>query len=133
MCIHCAEFAVILVLRILCFVFLFCFMHYPTFSKHLFHLSFLALPPKDIAGHTRVNPNQRQLALQQFVKNVQACPEAMKVLNDWGVRLQAGAVTVSTPGIPSVAPSDSCRPRTLPFLLTLCEVAPEKGLSNWGL
>ncbi|KAG0411858.1 hypothetical protein HPB47_010996 [Ixodes persulcatus] len=49
---------------------------------------------KDIAGHTRVNPNQRQLALQQFVKNVQACPEAMKVLNDWGVRLQAGAVTL---------------------------------------
>ncbi|XP_064458074.1 piwi-like protein 1 [Ornithodoros turicata] len=49
---------------------------------------------KDIAGHTRVNPTQRQHALMQFVKRVNDCPEAMKVLGDWGVKLYNSAVTL---------------------------------------
>lgn len=49
---------------------------------------------KDIAGHTRVNPNQRQFSLTQYVKRVQDCPDAMKVLGDWGVSLQSCALNL---------------------------------------
>ncbi|KAL1438066.1 hypothetical protein MTO96_010408 [Rhipicephalus appendiculatus] len=49
---------------------------------------------KDIAGHTRVNPNQRQFSLSQYVKRVQDCPDAMKVLGDWGVSLQSCALNL---------------------------------------
>lgn len=49
---------------------------------------------KDIAGHTRVNPNQRQYSLTQYVKRVHDCPDAMKVLGDWGVTLQSCALNL---------------------------------------
>lgn len=49
---------------------------------------------KDIAGHTRVNPTQRQHTMMQYVKRVNECPEAMKVLGDWGVKLHPGPVAL---------------------------------------
>lgn len=49
---------------------------------------------KDIAGHTRVNPTQRQHSLMQYVRNVRACEAARKVLDEWGVTLEDAAVNL---------------------------------------
>lgn len=43
---------------------------------------------KDIATHTRVTPEQRQLTLCKFIQNVNSTPEARKVFADWGLQLQ---------------------------------------------
>lgn len=42
---------------------------------------------KDIATFTRITPNQRVNALQQFCKRVNAIPEAKAVLSGWGLAI----------------------------------------------
>lgn len=42
---------------------------------------------KDVAQHTRISPSQRIHALKGYLKRVNECPEAKKILNDWGLRL----------------------------------------------
>lgn len=49
---------------------------------------------KDLASQTRVSPNQRQFSLTQYVKRVKDCPDAMKVLGNWGLSLESGAVSL---------------------------------------
>lgn len=42
---------------------------------------------REIATFTRVTPNQRIDALQKFYNNVNNCPEATEILNNWGLTL----------------------------------------------
>ncbi|XP_065176641.1 piwi-like protein 1 [Sycon ciliatum] len=42
---------------------------------------------KDIAQHTRITPNQRQVAMKKFVDNINATPEARHELTRWGLAL----------------------------------------------
>ncbi|XP_076360662.1 piwi-like protein 1 [Tachypleus tridentatus] len=56
---------------------------------------------KDIAVHTRVTPNQRQAALQQFINNINTNSEAKQMLADWGVSVESGIVAVGGRLLPS--------------------------------
>eukprot|EP00092_Neocalanus_flemingeri_P023338 GFUD01025304.1.p1 GENE.GFUD01025304.1~~GFUD01025304.1.p1 ORF type:complete len:970 (+),score=314.12 GFUD01025304.1:89-2998(+) len=47
---------------------------------------------KDVALFTRVTPNQRQLALRKFLKNVNDSAEASSHLLNWGLRLAPDAI-----------------------------------------
>ena len=47
---------------------------------------------KDVAMYTRVTPNQRQLALRKFVKNVTTSEEASAHLKNWGLRLAPDSI-----------------------------------------
>lgn len=47
---------------------------------------------KDVAGHTRVSPGQRQHALAQLVHNVRESEPARQVLDDWGLALEDASV-----------------------------------------
>ncbi|CAL1300079.1 unnamed protein product [Larinioides sclopetarius] len=49
---------------------------------------------KDIAVYTRVQPENRQLALQKFVDNVKNNPEAKQVFDNWNVELVSGPVNL---------------------------------------
>lgn len=51
---------------------------------------------KDIAVHTRVTPEQRQLSMRKFYENVNGTPEAREQLEKWGLCLDRG--TISLPG-----------------------------------
>nr|CAD7585878.1 unnamed protein product [Timema genevievae] len=42
---------------------------------------------KSIAMYTRITPNQRQMALQKFINNVNQSQEATQLLLDWGLKL----------------------------------------------
>nr|CAD7392146.1 unnamed protein product [Timema cristinae] len=47
---------------------------------------------KSIAMYTRITPNQRQLALQKFINNVNQSQEASQLLLDWGLKLSPTTV-----------------------------------------
>ncbi|XP_055936429.1 piwi-like protein Ago3 [Argiope bruennichi] len=49
---------------------------------------------KDIAAYTRVQPENRQLALQRFVDNVRNSPEAKQVFDNWNVELVPNPVSL---------------------------------------
>nr|CAD7401850.1 unnamed protein product [Timema poppensis] len=47
---------------------------------------------KSIAMYTRITPNQRQMALQKFINNVNQSQEASQLLLDWGLKLSPTTV-----------------------------------------
>lgn len=49
---------------------------------------------RDIATHTRITPNQRVNALEQFCKRVNAEPKAKEILQNWGLTLQTRPLAV---------------------------------------
>ncbi|CAL8111645.1 unnamed protein product [Orchesella dallaii] len=47
---------------------------------------------KDIACHTRLTPQQRNLALKKLIDNVNNCDETKSILNQWGLTLEEAGV-----------------------------------------
>lgn len=43
---------------------------------------------KDIAQHTRITPNQRQMAMRKYIKNIYNNPIALAELENWGLHLE---------------------------------------------
>ncbi|KAK9506113.1 hypothetical protein O3M35_008106 [Rhynocoris fuscipes] len=55
---------------------------------------------KDIAQCTRISPNQRQYALNEFIKNVRTNNEVKKVLSSWGLSLAESNIKLQARVIP---------------------------------
>lgn len=49
---------------------------------------------KDVGAHTRITPNQRNLALKKYVDSVYASPEATAVLAGWGLKMSSDPVKI---------------------------------------
>ncbi|KDR12118.1 piwi-like protein Ago3 [Zootermopsis nevadensis] len=47
---------------------------------------------KEIAMYTRITPNQRQVALKKFMKNIQENERAQTLLTGWGLKVDSGTV-----------------------------------------
>lgn len=47
---------------------------------------------KDVAQYTRVTPNQRIVALRQYLDNVRKSEEAQRVLSDWGLKIDRDVI-----------------------------------------
>uniref|UniRef100_A0AAG5D8I8 Uncharacterized protein n=1 Tax=Anopheles atroparvus TaxID=41427 RepID=A0AAG5D8I8_ANOAO len=56
---------------------------------------------RDIATHTRVTPNQRMAAMEQFCKNVNSNEKARSLLAGWGLELKTKARTVAGRTLPN--------------------------------
>ena len=49
---------------------------------------------QDIAIHTRVTPQNRQIAVRKFLRNVNENPEAKAQLSMWGLELDSDTIQV---------------------------------------
>lgn len=50
---------------------------------------------KEVAQFTRISPNQRLLAMNNYINNVKNCPAAQSILKDWGLRLQDATIDLA--------------------------------------
>ncbi|XP_064633620.1 piwi-like protein 1 [Lineus longissimus] len=55
---------------------------------------------KDLAVHTRINPNQRNRSLREFIRNVKQNEDASKQLEDWGLQLDTDTLNLDGRQLP---------------------------------
>ena len=50
---------------------------------------------KEVAQFTRISPQQRLLAMNNYLDNVKNCPAARGILKDWGLRLEDATIDLA--------------------------------------
>ncbi len=56
---------------------------------------------KEVGSHTRLTPNQREEALQKFIRSVNDNPEAKSILSQWGLELSNESLQIKGRVLPS--------------------------------
>lgn len=56
---------------------------------------------KDVAAYTRITAHQRMAALRKYLNNIKSCPEAVKILGDWGLTLADGTIDLNARLLPA--------------------------------
>ena len=55
---------------------------------------------QDIAVHTRVTPQNRQIGVRKFLQSVKNSPEASAKLSMWGLELDSDTIKVCADAVP---------------------------------
>ncbi|KAG8319564.1 Piwi-like protein 2, partial [Homalodisca vitripennis] len=55
---------------------------------------------KDVSNYTRVNPNQRQRLLQDFIDSIKNSPACVKLLDEWGLAVPEKSIRLTARTLP---------------------------------